>query len=47
MQWLRPNVALHSLTDVWGEDANEWNPDRFLRIESSKQPANVGVYANL
>ncbi|TBU30198.1 cytochrome P450 [Dichomitus squalens] len=40
-------VAYQRLTDVWGEDANEWNPDRFLRIETSKQPANVGVFANL
>ncbi|PIL27022.1 hypothetical protein GSI_10161 [Ganoderma sinense ZZ0214-1] len=24
-----------------------WNPDRFLQIETAKQPASVGVFANL
>ncbi|KAM5543135.1 hypothetical protein V8D89_003009 [Ganoderma adspersum] len=35
------------LTEVWGDDADVWNPDRFLHIETEKQPANVGVFANL
>ena len=34
------------LPEVWGEDANVWNPDRFFRIETGKQ-TNVGVFANL
>ncbi|KAI0745029.1 cytochrome P450 [Earliella scabrosa] len=34
------------LTDVWGDDAGEWNPDRWLRPDIAKQ-TNVGVFANL
>jgi hypothetical protein len=34
------------LPQVWGEDANEWNPDRFLDAEIAKQ-TSVGVYGNL
>ncbi|KAE9411101.1 cytochrome P450 [Gymnopus androsaceus JB14] len=33
------------LTQVWGDDANEWNPERFI-IDSKKKTA-LGVYANL
>ncbi|KAE9410978.1 cytochrome P450 [Gymnopus androsaceus JB14] len=33
------------LTQVWGDDANEWNPERFM-IDSKKKTA-LGVYANL
>ena len=32
--------------DVWGEDADEWNPDRFSRADIGKH-TNVGVFANL
>ncbi|PIL27010.1 cytochrome P450 [Ganoderma sinense ZZ0214-1] len=39
--------AYQRLPEVWGEDADEWNPDRFLRIETAKQPTSVGVFANL
>ncbi|KAI0745004.1 cytochrome P450 [Earliella scabrosa] len=39
-------AAYHRLKDVWGEDADEWNPDRWSRPEIGKQ-TNVGVFANL
>ena len=32
--------------EVWGEDAGEWNPKRFLHIDKEKQ-ISVGLYANL
>ncbi len=34
------------LTHVWGEDADKWNPERFIRLDMEKQ-VKVGVYANL
>ena len=34
------------LPQVWGEDADEWNPDRFLDTEAIKQ-TSIGVYGNL
>ncbi|KAH9968439.1 cytochrome P450 [Lactifluus volemus] len=43
------DLAIHAyqrLPQVWGEDANEWNPDRFLDAEIAKQ-TSVGVYGNL
>ncbi|KAJ4486289.1 cytochrome P450 [Lentinula aciculospora] len=33
------------LTQVWGKDANEWNPERFLH--ELKRDTTLGVYANL
>ncbi|KAJ4489387.1 cytochrome P450 [Lentinula edodes] len=33
------------LTQVWGKDANEWNPERFLH--ETKKDTTLGVYANL
>ncbi len=34
------------LPQVWGDDAETWNPDRFLDIDLTKQ-VRVGVFANL
>jgi len=34
------------LTSVWGEDADQWNPSRFLDAAKAKQ-ISIGVYANL
>ncbi|KAI0269015.1 cytochrome P450 [Russula aff. rugulosa BPL654] len=34
------------LPKVWGEDAGEWNPERFRHVDKEKQIA-VGLYANL
>lgn len=36
------------LQSVWGEDAAEWNPTRFIESEKdTRKPLTVGVYANL
>ncbi len=34
------------LPDVWGNDANEWNPMRFVDASEEKQ-VKVGILANL
>ncbi|RDX43906.1 cytochrome P450 [Lentinus brumalis] len=34
------------LPHVWGDDADQWKPERFFRLDSEKQ-VKVGVYANL
>ncbi|KAI0712968.1 cytochrome P450 [Cerioporus squamosus] len=39
-------ATYHRIKDVWGEDADEWNPDRWSRPATGKQ-TNVGVFANL
>ncbi|KAG1747117.1 cytochrome P450 [Suillus paluster] len=33
------------LRSVWGEDADEWNPNRFL--DDSRERSSLGVFANL
>ncbi|EGN99132.1 hypothetical protein SERLA73DRAFT_73689 [Serpula lacrymans var. lacrymans S7.3] len=43
------NISICSynrLQSVWGEDADSWNPDRFLGSDKERQ-ASVGVFANL
>ncbi|KAI0356394.1 PAH-inducible cytochrome P450 monooxygenase PC-PAH 4 [Trametes cingulata] len=39
-------ATYNRLPQVWGEDADVWNPDRFHKLEAGKQ-TNVGVFANL
>jgi hypothetical protein len=34
------------LPEVWGEDADQWNPHRFDHVDQKKQ-VSVGLYANL
>ncbi|KAL0060042.1 hypothetical protein AAF712_013162 [Marasmius tenuissimus] len=37
-------AAYNRLKQVWGDDAEEWNPERFLDVH---KPTTVGVYGNL
>ena len=37
----------NSLPNVWGEDADEWNPERFLDPQrDSKEASNIGLFSN-
>lgn len=40
------SLSMDRLTQVWGDDANEWNPQRFM-LDSKTQKTTLGVYANL
>ncbi|KAI9446037.1 cytochrome P450 [Lactarius indigo] len=43
-------AVYNRLPDVWGEDANEWNPERFLdplRVFNLKEASsNIGIFSN-
>ncbi|KAJ3737089.1 cytochrome P450 [Lentinula guzmanii] len=40
------NIAMYNrLTQVWGDDANTWRPERFMH--DTRQDITVGVYSNL
>ncbi len=45
-RWYSRHMCPCRLTHVWGEDADQWNPERFIRLDMEKQ-VKVGVYANL
>ncbi|KAL0566776.1 hypothetical protein V5O48_015228 [Marasmius crinis-equi] len=39
-------AAYNRLKQVWGEDAEEWNPERFMEGHHNRQ-TTLGVYANM
>ncbi|KAJ6524400.1 cytochrome P450 [Mycena vulgaris] len=46
-QIVHVSIATYNrLPGVWGDDAEEWNPERFLNIDKARQ-TSLGVYANL
>ncbi|KAI9449717.1 cytochrome P450 [Lactarius psammicola] len=42
-------AVYNRLPDVWGKDADEWNPERFLdpQREFKEASSNIGVFGNL
>lgn len=40
------NMPVLSNPDVWGPDAHEWNPDRFIKMDKDS-PVPLGLHANL
>ena len=46
-QLLLLNLPVYDrLPEIWGEDAQSWNPYRWMNMSREKQ-INVGVYGNL
>uniref|UniRef100_A0A0W0F7E9 Cytochrome p450 n=1 Tax=Moniliophthora roreri TaxID=221103 RepID=A0A0W0F7E9_MONRR len=41
------DVLLYRLESVWGPDANEWNPSRFLNERETEISVQVGMTANI
>ena len=41
-------LACNRSTAIWGPDANEWKPERWLKLPDSVTEAHVpGIYSNL
>ncbi|KIJ30165.1 hypothetical protein M422DRAFT_268304 [Sphaerobolus stellatus SS14] len=40
-------AAYNRLPSVWGEDAQEWNPYRFLQSKALRETTGIGVLSNL
>ncbi|TFY76330.1 hypothetical protein EWM64_g7683 [Hericium alpestre] len=38
--------SYNRLPEIWGEDADRWNPERFMHLDKKKQ-IPLGVYSNL